>query len=207
MKFGFVICCFLFLTSAAQAQGSVDCQREQEKMNAQVIDWDYETFEEKGWRTLASKKCFFAAGSSIIKWLSTHQAVATDAQIQTLRYHAARVFAMTGRSPVALVHLNHARNPEQAADASQDWNSYIDAFSAFLRRDLTDLRASIEKLQQQAEDETGQKPNLIAAKRFLICYSRPYSSIENDPMCIEQTEVPAPSLRRSPDTLATSSQQ
>jgi len=189
MKFGVFAIVFLLWAGSvlAQESKSVDpCIAYGQEVNQQVSEWDYAQFEENGWRVLASKKCFFAAGSSIVIWLSTHEKEATPAQTRTLRYHAARVFAMSGRSQIAQIHLKQAKNPDQEAGAVPDWNSYIDAFSAWLSRDISALRTSIGQLALQAEDENGFKPNLIAAKRFLVCYSRPYASIETDPVCLEE---------------------
>ncbi len=191
MKLRVFVVFFLWFATSATAQTASQegqCLEYGNKISQQVAGWDYAQFEQLGWRNLAGKKCFFAAGSSIVAWLSAHQDDVTDAQSRTLRYHAARVFAMAGRADIALIHLQNAKNPNQQDDAEQDWNSYIDAFSAWLRRDLADLRASIQRLEQQKENTSGFKPNLIAAKRFLLCYARPYSSIETDPSCIEKKD-------------------
>ncbi len=191
MKLGVFTALFLWLATSATAQTvsqEDQCLEYGNKVNQQVAGWDYAQFEQSGWRNLAGRKCFFAAGRSIVAWLSAHQDGVTDAQSRTLRYHAARVFAMAGRADIAVIHLQSAKNPDQQDDAEQDWNSYIDAFSAWLRRDVAGLRASIQRLEQQKENAEGFKPNLIAAKRFLLCYTRPYSSIETDPACIEKKD-------------------
>lgn len=185
---------------AAQAQTTETCKDLGQQMNRQVVNWDYTKFEDEGWRILASKKCFFQSGTNIVAWMSANLETTTAEQTRTLRYHAARVFAMAGRTQIALIHLKHAKNPDQALDAAQDWNSFIDVFSGWLRRDVAYLRAGIEKLELQQVDETGYKPNLIAAKRFLICYSLPYSAIETDPQCIEKpAKIEAPALRHEPE--------
>ena len=178
IRIGFGVIILMIWGFAAQAQTTGTCKELSQQMNQQVVSWDFEKFENEGWRTLANKKCFFAAGSSIVSWLSANLETVTPEQTRTLRYHAARVFAMTGRTRVALVHLEHAKNPEQDPNTAQDWNAYIDVFSGWLRRDVAALRAGIEKLEMQQVDETGYKPNLIAAKRFLICYSLPIRQLK-----------------------------
>jgi hypothetical protein len=157
-------------------------------MIAATAQSSYDEFEETGWRTLAAKDCFFQSGKSIVSWLSAHLDTASDEQVRSLRYQAARVFAMTGRSRTALVHLRHSKDPDQPADAAQDWNAYIGAFSAWLRQDLNKLRTNITKLEAQPVDETGFKPNLIAARRFLVCYGSSYAEIETDPACLKAAE-------------------
>jgi len=178
-------------------QADVDCADLSATLNQQIDTWDYATFEANGWRKLASKECFFEAGASIVSWLNAHHASASAEQTRTLRYHAARVFAMTGRNQVALLHVSHARNPDQAEDAANDWNGYLNAFSGWLQRDITLIRTAIARLETQQIDETGYKPNLAAAKRFLTCFSLPYASIETDPACIKQPDI-ALGLRSSP---------
>jgi hypothetical protein len=200
MRIGFSVIILMIWGSAAQAQTTKTCKELGQQMNQQVVNWDYTKIETEGWRTLANKKCFFEAGSSIVSWLSANLEQVTPEQTRTLRYHAARVFAMTGRTRVALVHLEHAKNPEQSQDVLQDWNSYIDVFSGWLSQDVVALRAGIKRLEMQQVDETGYKPNLIAARRFLICYSLPYASIETDPQCIEKrVKVETPALRQKPE--------
>ncbi|MCF6292538.1 MAG: hypothetical protein L3J04_03985 [Robiginitomaculum sp.] len=201
MKIAFGVIILMVWGFAAQAQTTETCKELGQQMNQQVVNWDYTKFENEGWRILANKKCFFSAGSSIVAWLSANLETVTAEQARTLRYHAARVFAMTGRTRIAVIHLTHAKNLEQDPEAAQDWNSFIDVFSGWLRRDVADIRAGIEKLELQQVDETGYKPNLIAAKRFLICYSLPYSAIETDPQCIEKPKkVEMPELRQEPES-------
>ncbi len=202
-----VITTAIFTPALSQEAGitapyETDCQTLGATMNQQTANWSYADFEDGGWRTLASKKCFFEAGGSIVSWLSAHIDTASPAEVRTLRYHAARVFAMTGRHQVAMIHLSHARDSDQAENAAQDWNSYIDAFSAWLRRDVDDLGNAVHELEKQAVDEDGYKPNLSAALRFVVCYDQPYASIETNPACIpdietapsnpDETDIPAP---------------
>ncbi|PHR54732.1 MAG: hypothetical protein COA47_15145 [Robiginitomaculum sp.] len=202
-----VIAAAIFTPALSQETGAtppdeVDCKTLGATMKTQTANWSYADFEESGWRTLASKKCFFEAGGSIVGWLAAHLDTASPAEVRTLRYHAARVFAMTGRHQVAMIHLSHAHDPDQPENPAQDWNSYIDAFSAWLRRDVDDLGDAVHQLEKQPVDEDGYKPNLSAALRFVVCFDLPYASIETNPECIpdiettpqdtDETDAPAP---------------
>ncbi|VAV90987.1 hypothetical protein MNBD_ALPHA06-2060 [hydrothermal vent metagenome] len=187
MKWMLLISLSLFWQTGALAQSAPDCEALGTQMKQQAKVLNYQEFEDDGWRKLAAKKCFFQAGTSIVAWLSAHADTASDEQTRTMRYHAARVFAMVGRTSVALIHLKHARNPDQAEDAAQDWNSYMDVFSGWLRRDLADVQAGIARLELQPIDDGGYKPNLEAAQRFLTCYTMPYAAIETDPACVVQS--------------------
>ncbi len=161
-----------------------NCDALADTLIPQVKTSSYADFDDVGWRTLAAKGCFLQSGKSIVTWLSAH-GDATAEQTRSLRYHAARVFAMTGRKQVALIHLKHSKNPDQAPDDVQNWNAYIDAFSAWLLQDIGQLRTSIQLLEAQPLDDTGYKPNLISARRFLACYNSAYADIETDTACLK----------------------
>lgn len=187
---------------ANPAEEPKTCQQLSDDLIPQMTGWEYDMFTGAGWRTLANHECFFEAGTAIVKWMGAHQTSMTPQQEQSLRYQAARVFAMAGRNDLAGLHLAKAHNPAQAADAAMNWNAYVDAFAAWLNRDQLALLDAIKKLQQQPDNAEGEKPNLVAAQRFLVCYDKPYASIETDPACLDaaaamtkEPESQTPALR------------
>jgi len=193
-KFSILLASGLFWLAAGSVARADECATLADTLIPQTASSSYEDFDDTGWRTLASARCFLDSGKSIIAWLSTHQDSATDGQVRTLRYQAARVFAMTGRNRLAKVHLSHSKDPNQAVDAPQNWNAYIDAFSSWLDKDMTGLLSALDQLEAQIPDETGQKPQLIAARRFLVCFGGTYTAIEEDPACLKaakEYEIPA----------------
>lgn len=171
--------------AATPPQKPQSCDQLAADMIPQMTGWKYEMFTGAGWRTLANHGCFFEAGTAIVKWMGAHQTSMTPQEEQSLRYQAARVFAMANRNDLASLHLQKAHNPAQTPNAAMDWNAYVDAFAAWLNRDQPGLMDAIGKLQNQPIDARGEKPNLVAAQRFLVCYDKPYSDIETDPTCLD----------------------
>lgn len=161
------------------------CDQLSHDLIPQMKDWKYDMFTGAGWRTLANHGCFFEAGTAIVSWMGAHQDTMTAKQDESLRYQAARVFAMAGRNDLASLHLSKAHDPDQPANAAMDWNAYVDAFAAWIDQDKLALMDAIAKLQNQPVGKDGQKPNLVAAQRFLVCYDKPYASIETDPACLD----------------------
>lgn len=170
-------------------QEPADCAKLSHDLIPQMSKWEYKVFNGAGWRTLANHECYFEAGTSIVSWMSEHQKTMTKGEEMSLRYQAARVFAMAGRSDLATLHLAKAHNPDQGPNPAMNWNAYVDAFAAYLDRNQLHLMDALKALEAQPADKEGGKPNLVAARRFLVCFNKPYAMIETTDDCLAGAEA------------------
>ncbi len=149
-----------------------------------ALDYDAFNYGPDGWRKLASEKCYYDAGASIISWILDHESELSPAQLRTQHYHAARNFALSDRKTIALLQLRLAQDNADVKSGEMNWNAYLAAFNAWLSSDRVALEQAIVELGKQADGSDGRKPNLDAAMRFSKCFDKPYIMIEQDPSCL-----------------------
>ncbi|PHS28135.1 MAG: hypothetical protein COA84_02490 [Robiginitomaculum sp.] len=181
----------ILMTSSALAQdqgaGDETCSVSGKDMSAYAaLDYDAFNYGADGWRALASRKCFYDAGASIISWLVDHEGDLDGAQLRTEHYQAARNFALADRREIALLQLRLAQDNTPKKLGAMNWNAYLDAFEAWLSEDAQGLRTSIARLEKQPDGSDGRKPNLDAARRFERCFTKTYIMIERDPACLPE---------------------
>jgi hypothetical protein len=176
-------------TAFAQDQGIDDetCSVSGKDMSAYAaLDYDAFNYGADGWRELASRKCFYDAGASIISWLVDHEGELDGTQLRTEHYQAARNFALADRRGIALLQLRLAQDNTPKKLDAMNWNAYLDAFGAWLSEDAQGLRAAIMTLEKQQDGSDGRKPNLDAARRFERCFTKTYIMVERDPSCLPE---------------------
>lgn len=176
------------LANMAQAQEqNPNCVVSGSDMRAfAALDYDAFNYGPDGWRTLSSEKCYYDAGASIISWLVDHENDLDAAQQRTQHYQAARNFALADRRTIALLQLRLAQDKTDAKPGGMNWNAYLDAFNAWLSSDRPALQNAIARLESQDDGSDGRKPNLDAALRFTRCFTKPYTMIEQDPVCLNE---------------------
>ncbi len=178
-----------FCTSASALAQSAnpDCMVSGSDMSAfSALDYDAFNYGPDGWRKLSSEKCYYDAGASIISWLLDHDNELDDAQRRTQHYQAARNFALADRKPIAVLQLRQAQDQGDVKLGAMNWNAYLDVFDAWLSSDRTAMDAAITRLERQAVNGDGHKPNLAAARRFARCFDKSYIMIEQDPSCLPE---------------------
>jgi len=132
-------CTFFALHSHAAVPGSAapaGCEHDR----ARLLALDQDRFDQDfkgGWRPLADRPgCKLAAADLIRDYRQTH---GNEAII--LYWHEAQMRAFAGQYKAAIDLMERSRYP---AEINKDWNAYVDATIAFLRKD----RAALDQARQ-----------------------------------------------------------
>lgn len=94
-----------------------------------------------------------------------------------LHFHAAQCLAYDGGEASiekALAHLKDAKVEPEPPDSPVKWNDYVSATEAFLKRDLSALQASREKISKGPKVD-GAVPNLSVVDRLIAGFEKPYA--------------------------------
>ncbi|MBC7817901.1 MAG: hypothetical protein IAG10_13500 [Planctomycetaceae bacterium] len=139
----------------------------------------YEEFDQtpgKGWRALADQKRFNEAAWSIQTYLAGHKELKVREKAN-LHFHAAQCLAIEG-SPksiaTALAHLQDARVNPESADSHVRWNDYVAATEAFLKGDLSSLKAARARIAEGPK-WNGEVANLDVVDRLVAKFGKPYA--------------------------------
>lgn len=134
----------------------------------------------RGWRAFAEKGRYAEAGQVIEAYLRGHGGLSAE-RIASLHFHAAQNHAWHGTNAAmqkAFDHLEKARRKE-TKDTTGNWNSYVNATEAFLKKDLAALKLAREQLAK-TPSRNGQIPYLAIVDRLIRMfddnYRRAYSN-------------------------------
>ena len=172
----------LVLEQAAHAQNpfaEYDTCSPSRRETTRAMDLDYSDYlyGSNGFRRLFDNDCQWHAGVEAQDYISAHQFELTGVQRRTLRYNAGRAFAFYGATDEAIRAFTAARARPDTVGQPLDWNAFMDAHIAFLRRNRADLLAAIDRLEAQPVDEYGVKANLDAANLLNTCFFERYDAI------------------------------
>lgn len=146
------------------------------RRDALKLTWD--EFDQKdispaSFRRYADRECYREAAELIEYYLANKPGLEIWQQ-RLSRFHAGQMYGHAGDEWRALELIRSARNPEQPASASLDWNTYVDGVVAFLEKN----RATLSSTRARLEAAGGN--NLINARvlrRMEKCFDRPYNGI------------------------------
>jgi hypothetical protein len=167
-------CSLLLVTlgHAAHASG-VDCPAELNKIGKAALSAPFEKFDQDGnvgGRVLGDRGCYVEAAQLI-----EYYALDYDSKYRALKWHLAQMHASAGNAPKALEAAQLSLSPVQAEmHPDFDWNDYVLATMAFLRRD----RASFDKYRAALKEVSPRNP-LNAANEAIVdglghCFEKPY---------------------------------
>ncbi|WP_421861239.1 hypothetical protein [Oceanicaulis sp.] len=156
-------------------------------LNPQSFDQDFSG----GWRPVGNTSgCERAAADLLIAYMD-HSPHFNPERPGVIGWHAGQMLAMAGEAELAIAYFDAARS------VSPEWNLYVDATLAFMRRDrpaaeaaraeLATLRPSEEEMAarrqfladnpriRMPEGFVEQPENLAVVDRLLRCWDAPYA--------------------------------
>jgi hypothetical protein len=142
-----------------------DCSYDRESLlalNQDAFDQDMKG----GWRTLAARGCIEEAADIIRDYRNRHQPLKGTEQSILLYWHEGQMRAMLGQDKDA---IDLFGNTLQVGNGSAQWNFYVDATVAFLRRDRTTLLMARDALAK-----SGDSPNLTIVDNLVTCFGKSY---------------------------------
>lgn len=179
--------------SATARDRLADCGVGEARFDA-LMALDPQSFDQDfsgGWRPVGDEPgCERAAADLLIAYMD-HSPHFNPGQPGVIGWHAGQMLAMAGQAELAIAYFDAARG------GSPEWNLYVDATLAFMRRDrnaaevaraeLSTLRPSDEQIaarRQFLEDNpqitmpegfVEQPQNLSVVDGLLSCWDHPYS--------------------------------
>ncbi len=123
------------------AAASCDVPRDEVELQAKLT---YELFDSRhgptGWRSLNTAGCTDAALQLLTAYASSNDARMSPEQKLELKFHCGQVLALAGRETEALPYFLQA----SSAQATAEWQAYVAATVAFLKRDAPGLAVARE---------------------------------------------------------------
>lgn len=133
-----------------------------------------EEFDDKpgrGWRSFTDKRLYAEAAQVIEAYLRGHGGLSAE-RTASLHFHAAQNHAWHGTNEAmkkAFTHLENARHEK----GTSNWNSYVEATEAFLKKDMVALKLAREKLARTPV-KAGKIPHLATVDRLLKMFDDNY---------------------------------
>lgn len=152
---------------------AVDCKQTLNALGPGAIQMAFDEFDqsEKGWRSLSKDGCFAEAALLIERY-----AYSLDSQYRLLKWHLAQMHATAGDATAALAAAALSLNPTQEQMHPEfDWNSYVSATMAFLKRDRASFDVHRAALKAKAGKFAMNAPNDQALDRLASCFAKPYA--------------------------------
>jgi len=153
-----------------------------------LLNLPFEKFDQQpgsGWRPLFDRECYAQAAAVLVAYLKRHPDLAERHYI--LPFHAGQMFAMAGDYDEAIAYMQ--RGYSKIPSKTIDWNAFVAANIAFLRRDRAGLLEQRSRIDQQpALADTpgipkafvGKKMNLDVVDGFIACFDRSYAVAYGD---------------------------
>jgi hypothetical protein len=163
----------LAATVGLQAFAESDCRSKLDKASQTELGLTVDKFDQgqdAGWRGLAKAGCNAEAATLIERYL-----VGYESNLRTLKWHQMQLLAVTNQYGPAIVAAEQSINPEQETQHPKfQWNAYVRATMAFLRKDRKDFDAQAKLLKEAVELEPHNKVNFDIVEGFSICFDKPY---------------------------------
>lgn len=146
------------------------------------LDQDYKSFDQAqklGWRQVAQEGRFKEAAKLIDRYLKRHKGLDVS-QIANLHFHAGQLYAFANSYDIALERFKKAKydpipevDPVQMKAFFEEWNVYVDATIAFIKKDRMKL---LEYRTQMANipNISREMSNLDVVDSLIKNYDKPY---------------------------------
>ena len=149
---------------------AASCEVPREEVELQV-KLTYETFDSRhgptGWRSLNAAGCTDAALRLLTAYASLNEARMSLEQKLELQFHCGQVLALAGREAEALPYFLQA----VSSQATAEWQAYVAATVAFLKRDAPGLAAAREAYAAAAPGSR----RLLIVDGFVACPDESYA--------------------------------
>jgi hypothetical protein len=176
MKYILLSCLICFST---MSNGAVQSPTPEEFQT--LLNLDYKSFDQTlpngGWRGIVDK---VDAGKVLDSYHIHNLEKLEPWQARIIYWHAGQEYAMSGLSQLALARFKKSFNPDQKADDTFRWNSYVKGSIAFLEKDMASLVKSRDELREV--DKIERSANLKFLESFIRCFNKTYTEAY-DPSC------------------------
>lgn len=137
-----------------------------------MLRQDYRTFDEgadaHSWRTLLREGCIREAVEMLEAYRARNASRLTLDQQLELNFHIGQTLAFGGHDAESLPYFESAR----ADGASSEWNAYVDATIAFIRKDRPQLEAA---RRRYVAAPSSQPMRVRIIDGLLMCLEQPYA--------------------------------
>lgn len=147
------------------------------------LDQDYKSFDQaqkSGWRQLAQEGRFKEAAKLIDRYRKRRKSLDVS-QVVNLLFHAGQLYAFADCNDIALERFKKAKydpipdvEPAQMKAFFEEWNVYVDATIAFIRKDrmkLLECRTRMANIPNVSREMS----NLDVVDSLIRNFDKPYS--------------------------------
>jgi hypothetical protein len=177
---------FLSTTAFANSADVISCEVTDEEFT-RIIGLSLQDFDQNsgdGWRPFYESGCYELAAQLLTAYMAGYP---DRVGHYMLPFHAGQMYAINNEYEKAERLMRQAYSPRDSAKI--DWNAFVDANIAFLRKDramLLRMRQRIAKQPEMTEAmgapewAVGKKMNLDVVDGFIACFDEPYSVAYDD---------------------------
>jgi hypothetical protein len=147
------------------------------------LDQDYKSFDQdqkSGWRQLAHEGRFKEVAELIDRYLKRNKSLDVS-QIVNLHFHAGQLYAFADSYDMAVERFKKAKynpipdvEPAQMKAFFEEWNVYVDATIAFIRKDRMKLLAYRTQMAN-IPNISREMSNLDVVDSLIRNFDKPYS--------------------------------
>lgn len=148
----------------------------QSELNQRTIDslmnLSFEEFDQNmqgGWRIYANNQDFKSATDLIKLYLEQHNELESG-QRQVMSFHCGQMLALMDKNQEAIPYMEASKK----TDDVMQWNEYVDATIAFLRKDREAFNAKKNELIQKSMMPIDQNKNLNVLNRLEANFDKTY---------------------------------
>lgn len=160
--------------AASASTPAIDCQAALQQARAAELQRSYKEFDQtpgRGWRALDDSGCTAAAAALLSEYLKGH-----GFQARIMNWHLVQLYAMLDDRASALAHVERALDPGQSTQqADFNWNDYVLATAAFLRRDSAAFARHRTELVNATQRSSHNRPNLMLVEKMAKCFQSTYA--------------------------------
>ena len=158
-----LLCTLAFATALiGTAYAATDCPAQPARDQMAL---SYEAFDAAGWRTLLAEGCTDVAIATLESYATANDGRLSPERARELRFHVGQSLAISGRDAESLPHF------ERAVGGADEWDAYVRATIAFLRRDAAALTV---QRQRYADADEAIDMRVAIIDGFIACPGQAY---------------------------------
>lgn len=149
----------------------------------ELLTLPFQQFDQQhdsGWRPLYERGCHMEAALLLKEYVERHPDTAREQYM--LAFHTGQLLALAGKRTEAIAWMEKGYSKTQSSMI--DWDAFVDANIAFLRREFEQLLKQRARINRQPgmpaqagvpEWAVGKKMNLDVVDGFIACFEEPYA--------------------------------
>ena len=165
----FLIFLMILWTSDGQAQESLNQKTIDSLMGLSFDEFDQNM--EGGWRLYANRMDFDSATQLIKLYLDKHPDLKSNER-EVMSFHCGQMLALMDKNLDAIPYMEASKKKNE--DVMQ-WNIYVDATIAFLKKDKEAFSLKIKELEEKSIMPEDQNRNLMLLKRLEESFDKTYA--------------------------------